>query len=136
MQRIVDTLGSQRARYLLAGGVNTLFGYVLMLGLYGLSKGRLHILILGALCNAIAISFSFMTYKLFVFRTRGNWLSEWLKSYVVYGAAAVVSTLLLWLLVDFVGVRIYLAQAVVTVIVVAVSYVGHATYTFRARNQG
>jgi putative flippase GtrA len=47
------------------------------------------------LSNFIAISVAFLGYKWFVFKTHGNYLHEWLRCFVVYGAAALPSLLLL-----------------------------------------
>lgn len=73
---------------------------------------------------------SFSTYKLFVFKTKGNWLREYMKSYIVYGFAALISIIGLWLLVDFLDINIWFAQAVVMVAIVIISYIGHDRYTF------
>lgn len=78
---------------------------------------------------------SFLTYKLYVFRTQGNWLAEWLRSFIVYGGAAVLSTALLWGLVDFVQLNIYISQALAIIIVVVISYLGHSKFTFKIKEK-
>lgn len=118
-------------RYLLVGGVNTVVGYVLGVGLYSLLAPRLHILLIGVLSNVLAISFSFVAYKRFVFRTHGNWLREYLRSYTVYGGMALLSILALWVLVDGLRLPIAVAQALAIGITVVASYLGHSRYTFR-----
>ena len=138
MRRIPDTdaggknlAQSRPARYLVVGGVNTAIGYVLGVGLYLALSHRLHILAIGAIANVLAISFSFTTNKLFVFRTRGHWLPEYLRSYVVYGGMALLGTLLIWVLVDGLHVGIWVAQGLTMAITVVISYLGHSRYTFR-----
>jgi len=116
---------------LLIGGLNTLVGYLLGIGLYYLLSSQLHILLIAAAANVLAISFSFCTYKLLVFRTRSNWLAEYRRSYVVYGGMALLSTVLLWALVDGLQQPIWLAQALAVGLTVFVSYLGHSRYTFR-----
>ena len=118
-------------RYLVVGGLNTLVGYGLGVGLYLVLSPLLHILAIGVLGNLLAITFSFTTYKLLVFKTRGYWLTEYLKSYVVYGGSSVLGIMVLWLLVDGLALSIWLAQALAVLIVVMVSYLGHARFTFR-----
>jgi len=135
MNRIIDLIRSSQFRYLLAGLWNTIFGYGLMVSLYDGFKTQVHILILSAICNLISISMSFLTYKLYVFRTQGNWLAEWLRSFVVYGGAAVLSTALLWGLVDFVQLNIYISQALAIIIVVVISYLGHSKFTFKIKEK-
>ena len=52
------------------------------------------------LSNFIAITVAFLGYKWFVFRTQGNYLREWLRCFVVYGAAALPNLLLLPVVVN------------------------------------
>lgn len=125
-------LGQSRGlRYLLAGGWNTLFGYTFGIWLYYALSPYLHIIGIGIIGNIVAITMSFLTYKLFVFRTKGQWLSEYLRSYVVYGGTAIFGILLLWGMVDGLSLKIWLAQGIGIVITVLISYVGHKRITFR-----
>lgn len=125
-----DLWNLRELRYLIVGGFNTLVGYGLGVGLYTWLSPMLHILVIGIIGNVLAISVSFTTYKLFVFRTHGRWLSEYARSYVVYGAMGLVGILLLWGMVDGLGLSIWLAQGLAILITVAVSYIGHAKFTF------
>jgi putative flippase GtrA len=117
-------------RYLVVGAFNTVIGYCLGVGLYYLLSPAVHVLAIGAIANVIAISVSFTTYKLFVFRTRERWLEEYLRSYVVYGGMALVSIVALWVLVDAMRLPIWLAQAMSIIITIVISYLGHSRYTF------
>ena len=40
-----------------------------------------------SLANLIAITVAFLGYKWFVFRTRGNYLVEWIRCFGVYGSS-------------------------------------------------
>jgi len=128
---VKNIFASSKARYLIAGGWNTFFGYGVGVGLYNALSPAVHVLIIGAIANVLSISMSFLTYKLFVFRTKGGWLREYVRTYIVYGGASLLGILLLWLLVDGCGLKIWLAQAGVIVFTVVVSYTGHSRFTFR-----
>src|SRR5581483_6530194 len=87
----------QVARYILVGAFNTGFGYGLFvalnyvfrrLGVYGSEIASL-------LSNIIAITVAFLGYKWFVFRTRGNYLREWLRCISVYGTSMIFSLIML-----------------------------------------
>ncbi|CAM2141471.1 GtrA family protein [Pararobbsia alpina] len=127
LRRVLD---AKQARYLIVGAGNTAFGYGVTVGLYYLLVHRLHIVAISLIANVISITFSFVTYKVFVFRTHGKWLQEYLRAYVVYGFAALLSTALLWLLVNFAGIPMWIAQGVVILLVVILSYLGHNFFTF------
>jgi putative flippase GtrA len=137
MTALTDTLfksnNSQKIRYLLAGGWNTLFGYLVGVGLYQILHAHTQTLYIALLANTICISMSFLTYKLFVFRTSGRWLEEYLKSWTVYSGAALISSLLLWVFVDLLSISIYIAQALVIISTVVISYTGHSRFTFKKR---
>ena len=73
MYRSVATLmNNPKMRYLIAGGWNTVFGYSAGVVLYYLMREQFHIVIIGVIGNVLAISMSFLTYKLFVFKTKGG----------------------------------------------------------------
>lgn len=121
---------SSKLRYLVVGGVNTVFGYLVGILIFKLLNNFCGIWIIGLVSNILALTFSFTTYKLYVFKTRGGWLQEYLKSYVVYGVAGLFSIALLWLYVDFFRISIWVAQGMVIISTVILSYIGHSKFTF------
>lgn len=154
----------QFLRYLLVGGWNTAFGYFLYAGFtWILSRHLAHGYIYAAiLANIIAISVSFLGYKWFVFRTRGNYLHEWVRCLAVYGTAALPNLLLLPAVVNLLiyvfhvppGAKVghlshwqfslesfratfltapYIAGALLTVFTVIFSFFGHRHFSFRPR---
>lgn len=126
-------VGEKSLRYLLVGAGNTAFGYVATVGLYYSLTPWLHLVMIMVLANVICISFSFVTYKLLVFRSGGAWWYEYLRCYVVYGGSAVIGILGLWILVDGWGIPFWLAQAALMVVTVVASYIGHDRFTFGNR---
>lgn len=128
-------MNSEKIRYLMVGGVNTLAGYLFGVGAYKLLLGYIGIWGVGLVANLLAITFSFVTYKLLVFKTSGKWLAEYLKCYVVYGAMALVGIFLLWLFVEKMQISIWLAQGLIIVCTVFLSYLGHKKFTFAVRGQ-
>ncbi len=140
IQRLANSVPSgQVVRYLLVGAWNTLFGY----GLYALLTYLLTPLIPYAymaaalLGTVVCITVSFLGYKIFVFRTKGNFLKEYLRCYVVYGTSTVVNLALLPVLVAVLNLYVepqvyapYIAGAILTVGTVVASFIGHRQYTF------
>jgi putative flippase GtrA len=92
----------QFVRYLLVGGWNTAFSFMAYAALtWVFSRHVAHgYLYAAVLSNFVAITVSFLGYKWIVFRTRGNYLREWLRCFVVYGAAALPNLLLLPVVVN------------------------------------
>jgi putative flippase GtrA len=84
--------GGQFLRYLAVGIFNTLFGYctyVFFFTLFSAVISSHHPSLLAPLAAIVStplnITVAYFGYKLFVFKTRGNYLAEWLKCFGVYG---------------------------------------------------
>lgn len=103
LQRLVNLFpGGQFFRYLMVGGFNTLFGYctfVLTLSLLGKAVPPRFLYLSAPLASIIStplnITVAYFGYKLFVFRTRGNHLMEWLKCFAVYGSGMIPGLIVL-----------------------------------------
>src|ERR1700677_2305441 len=84
----------QFLRYLLLSGWNTRFGYVCFFLMNRWLSGfvKWYPYIVAGLCSSlISISVAFLGYKWFVFRTKGNYLREWLRTLTVYSGSALIS---------------------------------------------
>jgi len=121
----------QKIRYLIIGGWNTVFGYGVFAALYFWLEGLIHYLIVLSISYVLSITNAYIGYKLFVFRTRGNILREYLRFYVVYGAAFLVNLATLPLFVEILKLNMYVAQGIVTIITILGSYVLHKNFSFR-----
>jgi len=124
-------LVAKPSKYLIAGAWNTAFGYTIGALLYLWLIQDVGIVWVGILANMISITMAFAVYKLFVFQTKGNWLREYLRSYVVYGGSGALSVVLLWLLVGQLGFNIWFGQGMAILLTAVASYSQHAKFTFR-----
>ena len=117
-------------RYLIGGGWNTLFGYAVGIALYNLLSNNIHVLVISAITNIVAISMTFITYKVFVFQTKGNWGKEYFRIYLIYGNITLISMIMLWLMVDLLKIQFWIAQGFVIVITIIISYISNMHYIF------
>jgi putative flippase GtrA len=120
----------QPVLYLIVGGWNTLFGVGLYALLYFLIGHRINYFVLMIPCNILAITNAYFCYKLFVFRTRGNWLREYLRFYLVYGAAILIGMALVVLFVQVFHMHPVLANILTTGLTVVCSFIGHKRISF------
>jgi len=127
---VKNIISSKKFKYLVVGGWNTVFGYFVTIALFYLLRENFNIVQIGILSNILGISMSFSTYKIFVFKTKGNWLKEYIKSYLVYGISAIISIFLLWVLIELLELNIWIAQALSMITTVILSYIGHKNITF------
>jgi putative flippase GtrA len=84
--------------------------------------------------NILAITNAYICYKLFVFRTKGNILKEYLRFYVVYGGTMVLGFILMFCFVDGLKLNPIVAQCLGVPITIMVSFFSHRGYSFRRRS--
>jgi len=130
----------QMSRYLVVGLWNTAFGYgtyagfTALLSPYG-GNSYLAAMLLSTLTN---ITVAFFGYKWFVFKTRGNYLKEWLRCLSVYSGNVLLSFIalpgLVYLLRHEFGYgrgAPYIGGAILTMAGVILSFFGHKHVSFR-----
>ena len=147
---------SQVIRFLAVGVWNTAFSLLLSMVLVAFYSRILpHKWILftadcaSITAKPIGITMAFLCYKHFVFRTKGNYLKEWVKCFAVYGVGTIPELVALPLLTKFfllfplgllgplfTKVHITNPAAVLAIIVVAVftaiySYFAHKKFSFK-----
>ena len=134
-------------RYLVVGAGNTLFGY----GCFSLLTW-LFLKLMPAnpstaasaatvVSGVVSITVSFLGYKLFVFRSREPMLPEYLRSFLVYLPTMVFSAVAIAPLTAFLRHQWpaqqarapYVAGALLTVLTVCASFLGHKYISFRKR---
>jgi putative flippase GtrA len=97
LQRLVNLFPpGQFVRYLCLGVFNTFFGYisfaVTLTLLNVLLPARLlylTVILASILPTPLNITVAYFGYKFLVFRTKGNYLGEWLKCFAVYGTGMI-----------------------------------------------
>jgi putative flippase GtrA len=131
----------QFGRYLLVGVWNTLFGYgsyVFFTAMLGPMIPHSYI-VASVISSLLNITVSFLGYKWFVFKTKGNYLREWIRCVGVYSGGILFGVLTLPVLVvlirrntRFVAQAPYIAGALLTGVMVVYSFVGHKKFSFRS----
>lgn len=131
----------QFIRYLMVGVFNTVFGYCAF-ALCNWVLFRHHVpasyVVAAFVANFFSITVAYLGYKWFAFRTRGNYLKEWLKALAVYTSSLLPALVLLPLIVHaltlftHLGHRApYVANAFLTIFGVIYNFFGHSKVTFR-----
>lgn len=146
LQRIISLFPpGQFLRYLCVGGFNTLFGYSTAAGILFLLNHHLparyfYLTVPAAsiLSTPLNITVAYFGYKLFVFKTNGNYLVEWLRTFAVYGTGMIPGLLALSAVTRFFQSALhlghaagYLALALIQGITTIYSFVGHKIFSFK-----
>lgn len=136
------TIDRRFINYIFVGAVNTAFGYGLFALLVYATRGRY--MVASVVSQIAGVTFSYLTYKFLVFKTKGDYLREYVKCWSVYGAAAALNVAALpacvWILdkISPESLRTlvpYAGGLIVTGITVLFSWFGHKKVTFGAKNQ-
>jgi putative flippase GtrA len=126
------------------GACNTIFGYgcfalFTLLLTPILSYGYV---LASLLANLFSITFAFLGYKWFVFKTHGNYLKEWVRCLGVYAGSMILSAAALPFVVGIIRRQPghdrsapYIAGAIVLVFSIVFSFFGHRHISFADGNQ-
>ena len=120
-------------RFILVGGFNTVFGYLLSILIYQLLENILHIVAISVINNIILITISFINLRILVFKSKGSWLIEYGRMYIVNGVSLIANTILIWIAVDRLKIPFWLAQGAITVFLAILMFFAHKLFTFNNR---
>jgi putative flippase GtrA len=103
LRRLVNLFPrGQFVRYLCVGVFNTIFGfgtYAVLFTLFSPAVPSRYASLIAPLASIVStplnITVAYFGYKFFVFRTKGNYLPEWLKCFAVYGTGMIPGLLVL-----------------------------------------
>lgn len=124
----------EQVLYLVVGGWNTLFGYLVWALLQLLLGDVLPYLAVIVLAWPIAVLNAYLCYRYLVFRSRGPVLRELPRFSIVYLLTLAANLAVLPVALEVLPFNIYVVQALFTGVVVVCSYLAHRYYSFgRAR---
>ena len=121
----------KEVRYLVVGGWNTLFGYLVFVVLQltvGHVIGYMAVLVIA---QVIGILNAYVLYRAFVFQVKGNWWLDLIRFSTVYWIVFGVNAITLPLMVSVLGMNVLVAQAIFLVVTVIASYFAHNHFSFR-----
>lgn len=124
-----------KIRFLFAGIFNTLVGLATYPILYfALSSYELHYLKILALSQIVCVCIAFITNKFLVFRTRGNFMTEFIKFIVFHLTYFFINLISLPVLVEFFNFNPVTGQVLFAIVVIISSYFWHSKITFSPNN--
>jgi putative flippase GtrA len=126
-------LADKRARFVLAGGLNTAFGFacfVFYQHVVGQHSGYMWSL---ALTHITSVLFAFGTHRTFVFQVSGGVLRDLARFEAVYLTSLGTNAVLLPTAVELADLPVIAAQALITVVGAVLSWLGHSRLSFRRK---
>lgn len=117
--------------YLVVGGWNTLFGYGIWALMQFLLHDYLHYLVILVISWPFAVTNAYVCFRHFVFHSKDKVWRELPRFSLVYLFSLVAGLVMLPILVHTLPYNLYVIQALFTVVVVALTYLGHRYFSFR-----
>lgn len=126
-----NLLGNEKFKFLITGVFNTAFGF-LMFSLIQFSIGK-YITYIGSLylSHFLTSTLAFFIYRKFVFVVSGQLLKDYWRFQTVYIVPLLANTFLLPVIIVSTGINVYFAQAIATVVLTVISYLGHKYFSFQ-----
>ena len=118
-------------RFIVTGAWNTAFAYISLAILYYLLSDKIHYLIILGFSGIVNITNAFICHKFFVFKTKGNYVKEYLRYYAVYAVPMGMGFVFFPFCIEVLKMNFYVTQALLTFITVIISWFGHKHISFR-----
>jgi len=119
----------EKLRYLLVGGFNTVTGYCIFILLYILLENIFHYNLILFIQYLLIINISYINMKFFVFRTKGNYRKEYIKTFSTYIFTYFLNALFLFILQHI--FNIYISQLISLLIITIIIYLMHKHINFK-----
>jgi putative flippase GtrA len=122
----------QQFRFLIVGGVNTVFGLSIYPLLY-IATRKLGVSYLWLLVPSqiLAISFSYATFKYFVYKTKGNHVREYGKFSFFHVVMFMLNLVVLPFFVEVCGINPMVSQVLFGLFVASISYFWYKKIAFK-----
>lgn len=129
-QKLIDNVkDNQKLRFLLIGGYNTVFNYLVGLGLYKFLKMDLLKI---SIFYFFSVTHNFLTHKFFSFKVKKFCKYEILRGIAVYGLMYVFSIFLILALIK-IGFSQLIAYHINILLSLVLFYILHCWFTFRVK---
>jgi putative flippase GtrA len=117
--------------YLVVGAWNTLFGYLVWALLQYLLHDYIYYLVILVIAWFPSVLNAYVCYRHFVFRSKGSVWRELPRFSLVYLGTLCLGLIGLPILLRVLPFSIYVTQALLTAVVVVLSYLSHKYFSFR-----
>lgn len=130
-----QSFDSKPLRFIVTGGWNTAFAYISLALLYYLFSKTIHYMVIMVFATIVNITNAYICHKLFVFKTKGNVIKEYLRYYVVYSVPIGIGFIFFPVCIEVLKMNFYVAQALLTFITMFIAYFGHKHVSFKGNNK-
>ncbi len=131
LNNIKNLYKKKELRFILFGGLNSIFGYFSSLLIYYSLIDLFGFILCAVMINIVNITFSFITLKLYVFKSRGNWVQEYLRSFITYLNIFILGFVILYTFSELLNFPFYIASFLTILFCAIFSYFLNLKFTFK-----
>ena len=136
MLQLITKAWQQRGiRYLLIGGWNTIFGFAVITILKFTAMPPLNTVAAVTIASALSVIQSYVMQRKFVWRSKNEFHKEFFKFVLISISQYVTSVMLMTYLVDFRKFPLLPTQFIVSLSLVAITFVLMRSWTFASHHQ-
>jgi len=126
-------------RFILVGICNTIFSYLIFVGLdyllnLFLSPRYIAYMLAAVLTNIITVTLAYFLHKHFTYKSKTKGMvafREYLRFYATYIFTTILSLILLPIFVEFLKLDPKIAAAIIMLLLTVVSFISHSLFSFR-----
>jgi putative flippase GtrA len=119
------------AKYIQIAFINTIFGYFLSISVFFILYEYIGIFFVGLVSHIINITFSFISYKLFLFKIKKPWLSEYIKFHIAYSIVGICGIMILWIFFEILNFNIFISLFFSLALSFILSYFANRYFVFK-----
>lgn len=123
-------VSNKKTLYVLAGLWNTAFAYLFFYLEYLWFGTTVNYIILLVISQVVGLTNAFIVHKHIVFKSKGHWLREYLRYYVVYSGALAANLALVICMVELLNFNPVVSQIFVGLVLTVATYIAHNKFSF------
>ncbi len=127
----------EQISYLFFGGLTTLISWGLYTGLFYFLFSETHNLLCNVISEAVAITFAYVTNKLFVFQSKTSNFSAFIQELLSFYGMRILSSLInlgaMYLLVDVLTFEAWICKIAVNFIIIVLNYLFSKLFIFKKK---
>ncbi|MDR3242066.1 MAG: GtrA family protein [Lactobacillaceae bacterium] len=132
IEKIKKILADEKFRFLMVGGFNTVFGFLIFTGITLSLKHIQHgYMIALVISQIVSLFFAFFLHRYVTFRVKGHIVKDFIRFTLVNLVSYVINLIVLPILVNVWNINPIVAQFAILVVTTVISFVGHKFFSFR-----
>jgi putative flippase GtrA len=122
---------SEKLRYLMIGGLNTIIGYLIFISLTLILEGKINYIFIVLLNYVFGFNVSFFNFKYFVFKSKKRIRDEYFKTINSYILLFFINSFLMIIFQEILKVGLILSQGIIIIFMTIITYLIHKNYSFK-----